>query len=183
MTFSTSLGRGLLLQRFGEIVGALAQLVEQPRVLDGDHRLRGEVRHQLDLLVGERPHLLAIDADGADQLVVLEHRHATRSDAAPARRRDASGIALEIGSAGMSAMWTACLVCIDAAEPRRGPGATPARALQILRAAAGRAVSAATLEQLAVVREQIVPNLASQMRAAFSSMAVEHRLQFAGRAG
>src|SRR6516162_7556476 len=36
-------GRGLLLQRFREIVGALAQLVEQPRVLDGDDRLRGEV--------------------------------------------------------------------------------------------------------------------------------------------
>ena len=36
-------GRGLLLQRFGEIVGALAQLVEQPRVLDGDDGLGGEV--------------------------------------------------------------------------------------------------------------------------------------------
>ena len=35
--------RGLLLQRFAQIVGALAQLVEQPRVLDGDHRLGGEV--------------------------------------------------------------------------------------------------------------------------------------------
>ena len=43
MTFSTSRGRGLLLQRLGEIVGALAQLVEQPRVLDGDHGLGGEV--------------------------------------------------------------------------------------------------------------------------------------------
>ena len=31
--------------------------------------------HQLDLLVGERSHLLAIDGDGADQLVLLEHRH------------------------------------------------------------------------------------------------------------
>ena len=30
---------------------------------------------QLDLLVGERAHLLAIDGDGADQLVLLEHRH------------------------------------------------------------------------------------------------------------
>ena len=37
-------GRGLLLQRFGEIVGALAQFAEQPRVLDGDHGLGGEVR-------------------------------------------------------------------------------------------------------------------------------------------
>ena len=46
-------GRGLLLQRLAEIVGALAQLVEQPRVLDGDDGLGGEVLHQLDLLVGE----------------------------------------------------------------------------------------------------------------------------------
>ena len=36
-------GRGLLLQRLGQIVGALAQLVEQPRVLDGDDGLGGEV--------------------------------------------------------------------------------------------------------------------------------------------
>ena len=34
------------------------QLVEQPRVLDRDHGLVGEGRDQLDLLVGERPHLL-----------------------------------------------------------------------------------------------------------------------------
>ena len=40
-------GGGLLLQR-------LAQFVEQARVLDGDDRLGGEVRHQLDLLVSER---------------------------------------------------------------------------------------------------------------------------------
>ena len=44
MTFSTSRGRGLLLQRLGQIVGALAQLVEQPRVLDGDDGLGGEIR-------------------------------------------------------------------------------------------------------------------------------------------
>ena len=31
-------------------------LVEQPRVLDRDHRLVGEGGDQLDLLVGERPH-------------------------------------------------------------------------------------------------------------------------------
>ena len=30
---------------------------------------------QLDLLVGERPDLLAVDRDRADQLVLLEHRH------------------------------------------------------------------------------------------------------------
>ena len=40
---------------------------------------------QLDLLVGERPDLLAVDGDRADQLVVLEHRHA--QDGAIAARR------------------------------------------------------------------------------------------------
>ena len=69
MTLQHLRGRRLLLQRLGEIVGALAQLLEQPRILDGDDGLAGEVRDQLDLLVGERPHLLAIDGDRADQLV------------------------------------------------------------------------------------------------------------------
>ena len=46
-------GRGLLLQR-------LARLGDQPRVLHRDDRLRREVLQQRDLLVGERPHLLAI---------------------------------------------------------------------------------------------------------------------------
>ena len=53
----------------------LAQLVQQPRILDGDDGLGGEVLHQLDLLVGEWPDFLAIDGDGADQFVVLKHRH------------------------------------------------------------------------------------------------------------
>ena len=58
--------RGLLLQRLGEIVGALAQLVEQPRVLDRDDRLVGEILQQRDLLLGERPHLHATDQDRTD---------------------------------------------------------------------------------------------------------------------
>ena len=31
--------------------------------------------HQLDLLIGEGPDLLAVDDDSANQLIVLEHRH------------------------------------------------------------------------------------------------------------
>src|SRR5262249_20162464 len=53
-------GGGLLLQRF-------PQLVKQPRVLDGDDGLGGEVLDQLDLLVGERVHLRAVDGQGPDQ--------------------------------------------------------------------------------------------------------------------
>jgi len=59
-------GRGLLLQR-------LAQLVEQPGVLDGDDRLAREAGDQLDLLSAKRPHLLAVDDDGTHQFAVLEH--------------------------------------------------------------------------------------------------------------
>ena len=44
------------------------QLVQQPRVLDGDDGLSGEIFDQVDLLIRERPHLLAIDADDADQV-------------------------------------------------------------------------------------------------------------------
>ena len=39
-----------------------SQFVEQPCVLDRDDRLRGEVVDQLDLLFGERPDLLTVDA-------------------------------------------------------------------------------------------------------------------------
>ena len=46
-----------------------AQLVEQAGVLYSGDRLRGETREQCGLFVGEREDLLAIDADGADQLV------------------------------------------------------------------------------------------------------------------
>jgi hypothetical protein len=43
-------GRGLLLQRLGEVGCALTQLTQEPRVLDGDDSLGGESRGQLDLL-------------------------------------------------------------------------------------------------------------------------------------
>ena len=43
----------LLLQRLRELPRALLLRLEQPRVLDGDHRLVGEGLDQLDLLVGE----------------------------------------------------------------------------------------------------------------------------------
>ena len=47
ITFSTSAVAVCCCERF-------AQLVEQPRVLDGDDGLGGKVLYQLDLLVGER---------------------------------------------------------------------------------------------------------------------------------
>jgi hypothetical protein len=41
-----------LLIQLDDFFRPLAQLIEQPCVLDGDHRLRGKVLHQRDLLLG-----------------------------------------------------------------------------------------------------------------------------------
>jgi hypothetical protein len=61
-------GGRLLLQGF-------AQFVEQAGVLDGDNGLGGEILDQLDLFVGERPHLLTKNDDRTHQRVVLDHRY------------------------------------------------------------------------------------------------------------
>jgi len=46
MTRSTFCGRGQLVDRAGELGAAGAQLAEQPRILDRDHRLVGEGRDE-----------------------------------------------------------------------------------------------------------------------------------------
>ena len=51
------------------------QLVEQPRVLDGDDGLGSEVLYQSYLFISERPNFSAVDCDRADHLALLEHRH------------------------------------------------------------------------------------------------------------
>jgi hypothetical protein len=37
--------------------------------------LSGKVLDQIDLFIAERSHLLAVDADCANQFVILEHRN------------------------------------------------------------------------------------------------------------
>ncbi len=54
-------GRGLVFERFFEVAGALAQFAEQPRVLDRNYCLCGEILQQCDLFVGKRPHRMAVD--------------------------------------------------------------------------------------------------------------------------
>ena len=85
--------RAQLLDRARKLVCAIAQLVEQSGVLDGDDGLVGKVGEQLDLLVGEWTHLLAVDTDRADQFVLLEHRHGENG---PSTAR--SAIAITAGS-------------------------------------------------------------------------------------
>src|SRR5262245_7293187 len=67
-------GGGLLLKRF-------AQLIEQAGVLDGDDGLARKIGDQLDLIIGDGPHFLAVDDNRADELVLLEHRDGEKSPA------------------------------------------------------------------------------------------------------
>ena len=56
MTCSTSDVAVCCSSEFGQLPRALLLRLEQPHVLDGDHRLVGEGLDQLDLLVGKWPH-------------------------------------------------------------------------------------------------------------------------------
>jgi hypothetical protein len=49
----------------------LTQLFEKAGVLYGDNGLSRKVRHQLNMLAGKGPNLLAIDNEDANQLVFL----------------------------------------------------------------------------------------------------------------
>src|SRR5262249_11330433 len=67
------------------------------RVLDCDNGLPGEIAHQLNLLGGKRPDLLAINGDYPEQRIFLEHRHAKgRASAAEVGESDEPRIAFDI---------------------------------------------------------------------------------------
>jgi len=70
--------RGLLLQRIGKLVRALLLGLEQPRILDRDHRLVGEGLEQCDLFLGKRPHLHATDQNRSDRLPLPQQRSGER---------------------------------------------------------------------------------------------------------
>jgi hypothetical protein len=56
-----------------ELMTIVPDLVEQARILDRDDRLVGEGRHQLDLLLGEGPHLRSPDSEYADHPGLPQH--------------------------------------------------------------------------------------------------------------
>ena len=70
---------GLLFKRLGEFAATLLLRLEQPRVLDGDHRLVSEGRYQLDLHFGKRVHLIAGEPEDADRCSAAQKRHSEDS--------------------------------------------------------------------------------------------------------
>ena len=69
------LGSTQLDQRPLRRVARLAQFGQQSRVLNGDHRLGGEVLHETDLGIAKRSWLLTVQYEGGNDLVVLDHGH------------------------------------------------------------------------------------------------------------
>ena len=59
-------GCRLLLQRLGEVGRALAQFIQQSRILDGNDSLGGEILQQGNLLVSKWANLLPIDSNATD---------------------------------------------------------------------------------------------------------------------
>ena len=69
------------------VIRALAQLVEQARVLDGDDGLVGEILDQLDLLFGKWPDLLPINDESADQFAFLFYGYGNKGPCSPVLTR------------------------------------------------------------------------------------------------
>ena len=80
-----------VVERDAEFVLALADFVQQPRVLHRDHRLGREILQQRDLLVRERAHLVTAGDNHAEERVVLAaEAHASSVRAPPMSTRCAS---------------------------------------------------------------------------------------------
>src|SRR6516165_11482927 len=60
--------------QFGDLLGALAQLAQEPRILHRNDGLRREVLQQRNLSFGKRPYLPAVSGYRADQFTVLAQR-------------------------------------------------------------------------------------------------------------
>src|SRR5262249_21523054 len=87
------LGRGSLLpQRFAQLLRARLHLVEQPHILDRDHRLVGEGLDQLDLLVGKRPHGFAYYVEHTNRIPLAQERHTEHCAKAASLLRLSQGI-------------------------------------------------------------------------------------------
>src|SRR5262252_5792937 len=81
----------------GDLVGALAQFTQEPRVLHRDHCLRGKIFEQRDLLVRKRLDLPAGCGDVAEQSRVLAQRDKQQGSATSLDAGTPNGIGLLAG--------------------------------------------------------------------------------------
>src|SRR5215510_9334557 len=125
------------------------------------------------MLVREWAHLLAIDENGADDLVILQHRHQKKGPSAGRfsdsdRTRSAGEITLIQPNVSDMDHLPRC----DETKQSALLGGWITGSRRRNSAYAGGALCSATVRNVSPPRKNIVPNLASQMRTAFSSMAL-----------
>src|SRR5215472_5276483 len=113
-----------LFERKLKLAGALLNFLEQPHVLNGNHRLVGEGRHKLDLFVSKRLDLSPEDNDHANRNAFPEQRHSEYRSwfeelgtvvvvwIGP-EIRDVYGLALQYDSAGDGVSPTAWRVLLN----------------------------------------------------------------------
>ena len=68
-------GRGLLMQRLGQLAGTRLLRLEQAHVLDRDHGLVGEGCQKFDLTWRERVHGPPVEGNGPDRFAATCERH------------------------------------------------------------------------------------------------------------
>jgi len=93
--------RGLLLQCLGKIVRALAQFIEQPRVLNGDDGLGSKGPEKRNLFLCERLNFTTSNLDCSDRDSLTQQRNTSRRPVSQPPRDGASfgkvlGLRLEV---------------------------------------------------------------------------------------
>jgi hypothetical protein len=169
---------GLDARRLGGI-GALVQFIDQPRILDRDHRLRREILQQRDLLLGKRPSLRSAYDEGAQRSAILHQGNPDQTTHSGFHRRPAQRIVrpiefvlCQIGdldqvlSADDPQQQRMCARFTPAAEQRRDFGGEPLRCSQP--------------GVLTVKNPEIAGAAVAQTHRPFEHR-VEHRRELAGR--
>ena len=67
-----------MLHRLRKVRGALTEFIEQPRILDCDNSLCGEVLHQCYLFFDKRTDFPAVDTYTADKRAPSKHWHSKK---------------------------------------------------------------------------------------------------------
>ena len=181
MTLSTSDGRGLLLQQLARSSVRWRSSLSRRVFSMAMTAWAAKFCHQLDLLVGEQPDLLAVDEDRADQLVLLEHRHG--EEGARARQLDD---ARRSRRARRSRALPQCRVLHDAWSAGDRPSGVPAGRINGSRfrrfVVRRRRVMHATM-RIARPRKSHIAELGVADACRVLQHRLEYRLQVAGRAG
>ena len=156
---------------------ASLRLVEQPRVLDRDHRLVGERLQQRQFLVGERLDRLAQQADRTDAAPLPQHRHPHRREIADeglhfTQRR---GCVLQRRGVG-DVHWRAL------AQDPGGDGLLERLGERANDRLHRRAVPGAGMQQSVVAEQEHADLFAGEELAATLRDLVEHRLRVGHRA-